>query len=101
MEKSSLSSLIRLIIWRSTSLGSPTIGISAGTCHPMRSAVGSTWMYLALSFQVGGWPKCSPLQKRKPSVSTTSARPVNGFLKAPRIASGCSSDTEPWPARRA
>ena len=28
-EKSSLSSLIRLIIWRSTSLGSPTIGTSA------------------------------------------------------------------------
>ena len=32
---------------------------------------------------------------------TTSASPVNGFLNAPRIASGCSSETTPWPARRA
>jgi hypothetical protein len=56
----------------------------------MRLGVGSTWMYLALSFQVGGCPKCSPLQKRKPSVRMASAVPVKGFLKAPRIASGCS-----------
>src|SRR5271163_4429627 len=98
--KSSLSSLIRLIIWRSTSFGSPTIGRSALTCHPIRVGVGSTWIYLALSVQVGGCPKCSPLQKRKPSASTTSARPVKGFLKAPRIANGCSSLTEPCPARR-
>src|ERR1700684_633416 len=100
-EKSSLSSLIRLIICCSTIFGSPTIGRSALTCHPIRVGVGSTWMYLALSVQVGGWPKCSPLQKRKPTASTTSAPPVNGFLKAPRIASGCSSETTPWPARRA
>src|SRR5207237_1280972 len=87
--------------WRSTSFGSPTIGIPAGTCQPMRSGAASTWTYVAAAFHVGGRPKCSPLQNLKPTASTTSARPVKGFFQAPRTASGWSSGTAPWPARRA
>src|SRR5271154_4388782 len=97
-EKSSFSSLARLISWRSTILGSPTIGKSALTCHPIRVGVGSIWMYLALSVHVGGWPNFSPLQKRNPTAITTSAPPVNGFFHDPRIASGLSSETAPCPA---
>src|ERR1700685_1755148 len=48
-EKSSLSSLIRLIICCSTIFGSPTIGRSALTCHPIRVGGGSTWIYLSFS----------------------------------------------------
>ena len=88
------------IIWRSTSLGSPTIGTSAATLEPTRRGSLSTWTCVASAPQVGGWPKCSPLQKRNPKLMTTSARPVNGFFHAPRTASGWSSATAPCPARR-
>ena len=64
--KSFLRALTASISCRSTSLGSPTIATSAGTCQPMRVGVASICTYVALSVQVGGWPNFSPLQKRKP-----------------------------------
>ena len=87
--------------WRSTSFGSPTTATSAGTCQPMRVGVGVDLDVgrLARSRSAAA-PKCSPLQNRKPTASTTSARPVNGFFHAPRTASGWSSGSAPWPARR-
>ncbi len=93
-EKSSLSSLIRLIICRSTSFGSPTIGRSR--VH-LPSDARRHWVELdVLGLVVPGRHAARNAHRSRSGsrASTTSAPPVNGFLKAPRIASGCSSETD-------
>ena len=81
---------------RSTSFGSPTSGHFGrhlpADARRRRRRPGCTSPARSRSAPA---PKCSPLQNWKPTASTTSARPVNGFFQAPRTASGWSSGTAP------